>query len=674
MKFNTIKRTVKNTAIVLMVGLFISSCSDYLDVVPDDVATLDHAFANRFACEGYLFTCYSYLPATGDFIETPDIQGADEFYFGEMPVLKNGLDRKMKGLTFGMQNTTNPIGNVWDGQQEEQSNQFGKVWFGQPLYNAIRDCNIFLENVHRPYDLEEYERKRWVAEVKFLKAYYHFYLMRMYGPVVLIKENLPVSASPEQMALYRTPFDECVKYVSDLLDEAVIDLPEKIQDRSNEMGRATQAIALSVKAQLLTMAASPLFNGNPDYANVVDNRNIHLFSTEKDEKKWTLAADACKAAIEAIKLSGGGLLLAEDVPVVPELVGVEVDTLKQQYNLRAIMISKWNKETVWGSVKNHFIDRAQRYTSCKISSKEAAQVWVSQTFSPTFDVVEAYYTKNGVPMEEDRDFDNAHRYEPRLATAKYKWYIREGEYTAGLHFDREPRFYASVGFNRAIWWGNGVYDFKRKDYANKDKVRYIRGYAKNATIEIAGKSGESYSFTGYWAKKLNSPLLDTPTGGSSGWGGDGKVPFPIIRAADIYLLYAETLNETASTPPDDAYVYLDLVRARAGLKGVKEAWHESSIYPEKPLTKDGFREIIHRERRIELAMEGARTWDLRRWKEAENVLNKDVRVWNIDGVDKEDYYNVITVDRRSFTRKEYLWPIKESNLSVNKNLLQNYGW
>lgn len=328
MKFNTIKRTVKNTAIVLMVGLFISSCSDYLDVVPDDVATLDHAFANRFACEGYLFTCYSYLPATGDFIETPDIQGADEFYFGEMPVLKNGLDRKMKGLTFGMQNTTNPIGNVWDGQQEEQSNQFGKVWFGQPLYNAIRDCNIFLENVHRPYDLEEYERKRWVAEVKFLKAYYHFYLMRMYGPVVLIKENLPVSASPEQMALYRTPFDECVKYVSDLLDEAVIDLPEKIQDRSNEMGRATQAIALSVKAQLLTMAASPLFNGNPDYANVVDNRNIHLFSTEKDEKKWTLAADACKAAIEAIKLSGGGLLLAEDVPVVPELVGVEVDTLK----------------------------------------------------------------------------------------------------------------------------------------------------------------------------------------------------------------------------------------------------------------------------------------------------------------------------------------------------------
>ena len=316
MKFNTIKRTTKHVIIVLMAGLFVSSCSDYLDVVPDNVPTLDHAFANRHACEGYLFTCYSYLPAMGDFIETPDFQGADEFYFGEMTTVKNGLDRKMWGLTFGLQNKTNPIGNTWDGQYEEQSNQFGKVWFGQPLYKAIRDCNIFLENVNRPYDLEEYERKRWVAEVKFLKAFYHFYLMRMYGPIVLIKENQPVSDTPEQMAQYRTPFDECVQYVSNLLDEAIVDLPEKIQDRSNEMGRATKAIALSVKAQLLTMAASPLFNGNPDYANVVDNRNVHLFSIEKDDNKWKLAADACKAAIDAIEAADGGLLFPEDVPKI----------------------------------------------------------------------------------------------------------------------------------------------------------------------------------------------------------------------------------------------------------------------------------------------------------------------------------------------------------------------
>ncbi len=48
-----------------MAGLFVSSCSDYLDVVPDNVPTLDHAFANRHACEGYLFTCYSYFARNG---------------------------------------------------------------------------------------------------------------------------------------------------------------------------------------------------------------------------------------------------------------------------------------------------------------------------------------------------------------------------------------------------------------------------------------------------------------------------------------------------------------------------------------------------------------------------------------------------------------------------------
>ena len=104
MKFNTIKRTTKNVIIVLMAGLFVSSCSDYLDVVPDNVPTLDHAFANRHACEGYLFTCYSYLPAMGDFIETPDFQGADEFYFGEMTTVKKWVRSQNVGTDIRLQN------------------------------------------------------------------------------------------------------------------------------------------------------------------------------------------------------------------------------------------------------------------------------------------------------------------------------------------------------------------------------------------------------------------------------------------------------------------------------------------------------------------------------------------------------------------------------------------
>ena len=65
---------------------------------------------------------------------------------------------------------------------------------GKPMFEAIRHCNIFLENAHIPKDIDEFERARWIAEVKFLKAYYHFFLMQLYGPIPLIKENLPLSA------------------------------------------------------------------------------------------------------------------------------------------------------------------------------------------------------------------------------------------------------------------------------------------------------------------------------------------------------------------------------------------------------------------------------------------------------------------------------------------------
>src|SRR5690606_21433994 len=147
---------------------------------------------------------------------------------------------------------------------------------GSSLYIALRDCNIFLENAHIPRDIDDMERARWIAEVKFLKAYYHFFLMQLYGPIVLVKENLPVSASPEETKVYREPVDESVAYVGEVLDEATVDLPLVVPDPAAEEGRISQLIAKGIKAKVLTWAASPLFNGNPDYTGWVDNRGKQL--------------------------------------------------------------------------------------------------------------------------------------------------------------------------------------------------------------------------------------------------------------------------------------------------------------------------------------------------------------------------------------------------------------
>ena len=145
-----------------------------------------------------------------------------------------------------------PYLNYWDGGNGA----------AHSLYEGLRDCNTFLTYVSdTDYvgDLAPSMRKRWLAEVKFLKAYYHYLLLRMYGPIVIADENLPISATPEEVRLKRAPVDKVVSYISDLLDEAKTDLPVKIDDQATELGRITRPAALVLKAKLLVMAASHLF-------------------------------------------------------------------------------------------------------------------------------------------------------------------------------------------------------------------------------------------------------------------------------------------------------------------------------------------------------------------------------------------------------------------------------
>ena len=96
--------------------------------------------------------------------------------------------------------------------------------------------------------------------------------------------------------------------------------------------------------------------------------------------------------------------------------------------------------------------------------------------------------------------------------------------------------------------------------------------------------------------------------------------------------------------------------------------------PGRYKTKDGLREIIHRERTIELAFEGQRFWDLRRWKEAYTQCNQPFCGWYIDGETVEDYYQVTKIFNQTFEIRDYFWPIPKDELIKNTNLVQNYGW
>lgn len=185
-----------------------------------------------------------------------------------------------------------------------------------------------------------------------------------------------------------------------------------------------------------------------------------------------------------------------------------------------------------------------------------------------------------------------------------------------MNFDREPRFYADLAFDRSSWL---LYNISSQSDQEPFYVNARSGETANGVVQ------SMYSVTGYFVKKLvhwESTFVQN--------GQIKQYPWPEIRLADLYLMYAEALNESKKAPDDEVYYYIDEVRHRAGLDGVKKSWQDHSTNPSKPATKVGMREIIQRERTIELAFEGHRFWDLRRWKTANEELNRPIQGWDIN--------------------------------------------
>ena len=619
-------------------GMFYS-CSSFLDVVPDNVATIDNAFTDKYNAEKYLFTCYSYLPKFANRDENPALSGGDDIWINESNSWRNGIQ-----MAKGYQNITDPFFDYWRGTRG-----------GQPLYVGIRDCNTFLEKIGTVKDLNEYEKKQWMAEVNFLKAYYHYYLIRMYGPISIVDQNVPVSAEATAIKVSREPVDSCFAYVVRLLDKAAVNLPDVLANPFTNLGRITKPIALAVKAEVLITAASPLFNGNQIHSTLKNKDGKALFSLVYDVKKWEKAAQACKEAI--LKADSVKVRLYQKSDYVN---GVPMnDTTKRIAALRSVVTERWNKEIIWGASNNDTWD---------IQSSSSPRWYpylgnpVNSNHAPTLKIAEEFYSKNGVPINEDKTWNYDNRFKLRTATNKDWIFVEPGQQTVELNFDRELRYYADISFDRGAWFGNGA------PTTPAEKPWYIRNRRGEfaSIFEIW-----QFSITGLYPKKLVN-IDDEVRDGNNFF--SQVYSFPVIRLADLYLYYAEALNEIKGTPDAEVYDYIDRVRTRAGLKGVVESWNLYSNVPEKPTTKNGMRDIIQRERLIELSFEGHRFWDLRRWLLAKKYMNSPAQGWNVQKGEILEYYRVTTLYTQTFTEREYFWPIAENEIVKNPNLVQNIGW
>ena len=642
----------------LILIIIFSSCEqDYLDVVPDNIPTIGLAFNNRATALNFLATCYTYIPEHANVVQNFSMLAGDEiWYYAENDFYMN--NETSFRLAKGMQNVSNPYLNYWEGGR------------GAPhsLFNALRDCNIFLENLVAVPGLEEDERLRWLDEVKVLKAFYHFWLMQMYGPIPIVENNISVGASAEETNVFRDPVDDVVNYLVQLLDEVIEgeNLPGVINYIYTEQGRVTMPVAKALKAKILVLNASPIFNGNTDFSSLVDSQGNSLVNQTYDSQKWVLAKDALYDAIESAESNGHQLYeFSQQIPINGELSEQVIQELSQ----RAAITEPYNSEIIWAYGPEWSGD-LQMWCQPRWSADHSALFgFTKKSHAPTLNMVETFYTNNGVPIDEDITWNYGSRYDvvstPLLDDNNenyHEFYIEDNYSTSKLHTYREPRFYSTIGFDGGKWFS--------LETTNINNIPYLDAKAG----ALSGKQGfEIYSITGYFAKKLVHYENVISQQGSTIKG----YSFPIIRLTDLYLMYSEALNEVKESPDSEVYEYIQRVRYKAGLDSggdLVNTWQLYSNSPSKPSSKEGMRDIIHQERMIELALEGHRYWDLRRWKLAGEYFSQPIRGWNIFRPDVEGFYEVENIYYRNYLIKDYLWPISQNELLRNPNLVQNPGW
>lgn len=640
-KYLNVKSAFIQLCLVFTLIIGMQSCNNYLDVVPDNTPNWDHVFGTKKETERYLATLYSYIPEVTIVNNLHFLGGDDLWTYRDYNYDSNLAWR----IALGEQNASAPLVNYWDGSWQ----------IPKTPWDGIRNCNIFISEMSksdRLPDLSMAIRKRWIAEAKCLKAYYHFVLLRMYGPIPIADKNIPVESGLEHIQVERKTVDEVASYISNLYIESAKDLPERIDNLQIEAGRLTRGAALALNAKHLVMVASPLFNGNKDYNQFIDHKGNHLINQAFSEEKWKAAADACKQALEALDY----LSLHRFVE------GYMSEGMRKQLSQSGSVWNRFNEETIWtvNMTESSSMEIQRAGMPPHIDPRIEKSTYLSSYVSVTLGMAERYYTKNGVPIFEDKNWSYADRFKLITTDESHKNLLQQNFVTARFNLDRELRYYGNLAFDGSLVFLKGV---PAGSEDNSYKVRAKFG-------EPNGYERIDYStVTGIWAKKLTSWEFSPNDQGAT----TQFYPWPAMRLADLFLLSAEAYNEIGNSGA--AIYYLDKIRERVGLKGVEESWTQYSTNPNKYKHKEGLREIIHQEREIELAFEVERLWDLKRWKKSADFLNKNIQGWNVKGKTTAEFYQPTVVFQQSFLApRDYFWPLSIDELRRNPRLIQNPGW
>ncbi|HEY8967872.1 MAG TPA: RagB/SusD family nutrient uptake outer membrane protein [Puia sp.] len=607
--------------IVLGAMAFGSCKKGWLDQVPQDRTTIEQVFAHKNTVDNYLANVYSYIrdEAAQRFVGGnngggPWTGGSDEAEYDWGFVASNYMN------VGSWDPTTGWVNDFWNN-----------------YYIAIRNATYFMQHVGECAEITnkpggQQKLAQYIAEARALRAYYYYNLMRIFGPVIIIGDDIIApDANLSAVQLSRRPLDTCVAYISSEFDKAANDLPDTYT--GTDQGRMSKAAVLAYKAEMLLTAASPLFNGNTDYAsmkNPLDSKGSggeQLMPQTYDPNKWTTATSALKSFIDRY------------VPGTFDLY-TNSGTFDPYLSCREVMYTDWNKEWIFARV-GASVD-ARQYEMCPYNQGADGAIRASGGLGATQQMVDAYFTSNGRSIN-----DPLSGYVETGFSSSDGAYTKAGTYN--MYCNREPRFYVGITYNGSTWLNTTT-----------SSGSVVTQLFYNGT---SGKrvGGNDYCPTGAIVRKNFPP--------NTAWSNNQR-PWLMLRLANIYLDYAEALNESDPGNPD-ILKYLNLIRTRAGVPV-----YGGSDIP-APASQAAMRDAIRKERRVELAFENVRYFDTHRWKIAEQTDNGAFYGMNINaGNSLQDptFYERTIFEVRVFQKKHYLWPIPQSELNVDKMLVQNTGW
>ncbi|WP_423128738.1 RagB/SusD family nutrient uptake outer membrane protein [Gaoshiqia sp. Z1-71] len=630
---------IKNIYVALIaLILALSSCSEALDMAPDGKLTMDDIFADNDKVGAFLNSCYSNMP----------VKGTRYFFWSRGPVVwsDEAWDTDAEAESWIM------AGRMYNGDASAGSHPItnisadagnGDYW--ARYWSAIRNCTLFIGRINNATVTNPADRKRWKAEAHLLRAYYYSELLKWFGPVLPI-EREPYDLATDFSLVEKASYYEVVKFIMEDCDVALAtdELPWRITIGS-EAGRVNKAMAEAIKSKMILFAASPLNNGGNNY--------------------WQEAYTINKASLANLRSRGFELYNKVNFPQTylsdVAFLGPDKDEYTALYNEYFTQNMSYSstpvdKETLYQS-------RDGQGNIWNIDGIGSQDGYKSGT-CPSQELVDAYETIDGKPILNLANpyLDERHlqpNYNPGNTL-----YNPQDPYK-----NRDPRFYASIYYNgskrKCLWnFAEAPESYENYPAPIGNRTRIIATYVGEPQTGISA-SVRRATRTGYYERKFLHPNSgnDNPVGGAN---------WKLFRLGEVILNFAEAAAEAGQLAEAEAAV--NEIRNRVGMPDLP-----SSLPKEELILR------IRNERRVELAMEENRYFDVRRWSSPTGDLSKTDRwitaaeiIRNADGTYTFGRRTVRSTERKCYTNK-FLWvpmPLNEANRlkAITGQDWQNPGW